>query len=76
MDFSGSSDSGGMFGGSLFGGGGSAGQSKEFGSSSATSTIAGDSYGLQFDQRTIMALGISLAVSALGIVITLLILRK
>ena len=73
----GSGDSGGMFGSAgLFGqqAGGSA--SKEFGSSTATATIEGDNVGLQFDQKTLIILGVSLASLGLAAIGLVLLLRK
>lgn len=71
----GSGDSGSMFGSSgLFGGTGGGGTSKEFGSSTATATVGGDTYGTQFDQQTLIVLGVSLAslgIAAIGLILLL-----
>lgn len=73
----GSDSGGGMFGSAgLFGqqAGGSA--SKEFGSSTATAKIEGDTVGLQFDQQTLIILGVSLASLGLAAIGMILLLRK
>ena len=73
----GSGDSGGMFGASgLFGNSGNAGStSKEFGSSTATSAIGGDTYGLQFDQQTMIVLAVTVAGVVLAGITLILMLR-
>ena len=66
----GSGDSGGeIFGNSgLFGGQSGGAQQKEFGSSSATAAIGGDTVGLQLDWKILAVAGAALVLLTLGAV--------
>ena len=60
--------------GSMLGSGGDT--SKEFGRSSATSTIGGDTTGLVFDQKTLIVIAISLAALVVSLVGLWFVMRK